>query len=139
MSSTGTALMNRVLIALSAAGLTVWRNNTAVGWAGKSLSLRPGEIYRARGGERVVFNARPVRAGLCEGSSDIVGIEAVTITPDMVGRTVAIFHAWEVKDGSGRLSAPQRRFLEHVEDRGGVAAVVRSVDEALQAVFTRRR
>jgi len=137
--STGTALMNRVLIALSAAGLTVWRNNTAVGWAGKSFALKPGETYRARGGERVVLGARPIKAGLCEGSADIVGIEAVTITPDMVGRTVAIFHAWEVKDGSGRLSTPQRRFLDHVEDRGGVGVVVRSVDEALHAVFTRRR
>jgi hypothetical protein len=133
--STGTALMNRVMLALSEAGRSVWRNTTAVGWAGKSFMLRPGEKYTARGGERVVLEARPIKAGLCPGSSDLVGFETVTITPAMVGRNVAIFSVWEVKDGKGRLTTDQARFLAHVEAGGGIAACVRSADDALNARF----
>ena len=133
--STGTALMNRVMLALSEAGRSVWRNTTAVGWAGKSFTLRAGEPYRARGGERVVLDARPIKAGLCPGSSDLVGFETVTITPDMVGRRIAVFAAWEVKDGQGRLTSDQARFLAHVQAGGGIAACVRSTDDALNAKF----
>lgn len=134
--STGTALMNRVLLALSSAGLSVWRNSTAVGWGGKSFSLRPGETYTAKGGERVVVDARPIKAGLCPGSSDIIGFKTVTITSDMVGRRIAVFGAWEVKSGSGRPTQEQKQFVSHVAEGGGIASVVRSPEEALAACET---
>ncbi len=53
----------------------------------------------------------------------------------MVGRRLAVFAAWEVKDGEGRLTTDQARFLRHVEAGGGIAACVRSTDDALNAKF----
>lgn len=127
----GTALMNRIMLALSGAGATVFRNNTGSGWAGRSIALAPGQNYRARGGERVVLDARPLKAGLCEGSSDLIGFRSVTITADMVGSRIAVFAAWESKDGTGRASEKQRKFVDHVRNAGGIGAIVRSEEEAL--------
>ena len=59
--------------------------------------------------------------GLAVGSADLVGIAS--------GRFVAL----EVKVGRDRLSPEQRAWLAHVRELGGVAVVVRSVDEALEA------
>lgn len=132
--STGTGLMNRVMLALSKAGATVWRNTTAAGWAGKSFTLAPGQVYTARGGERVVLDAYPIKAGLCEGSSDIIGFRSVVVTPDMIGQRVAIFGAWEVKEGAGRPTKPQKNFVGFVERAGGIAAIVRSEADALASI-----
>jgi len=128
-----TALMNRIMLALSEAGRTVWRNTTAQGWAGKSFSLAPGQVYKAKGGERVVVDPYPIKAGLCVGSGDIIGIDSVVITPDMVGKRVAIFCSWEVKSGTGRASTEQINFARFVRNAGGVAEVVRSEQEAVAA------
>lgn len=129
-----TALMNRIALALSGAGATVWRNTTARGWAGKSFPLSAGETYRAKGGERVVMDAFPIDAGLCKGSGDIIGLVEVEVTPEMVGSRLAVFGSWEVKSGSGRASKDQKRFAEHVKACGGIAAIVRTEAEALETL-----
>jgi len=126
--------MNACLKALSGAGALVFRNNTGSGWAGKSFGLTSGQVYRAKGGERVVLDARPLKAGLCTGSSDIIGGTPVVVTPDMVGSTVLVFTAVEVKDGTGRPTKEQANFVEVVRKSGGLAAFARSADEALAAI-----
>jgi hypothetical protein len=132
--STGTALMNRVTRTLSEFGATVFRNTTAKAWAGKSFALRPGDVYRAHGGERVVLNAYPIQAGLCVGSSDVIGMVPVVITPAMVGKQVAVFAGWEVKDGEGRATKDQKNFVNHIVATGGIGVVVRSEAEAIEAI-----
>lgn len=127
----GTALMHKILLKLSAAGVTVWRNNTGSGWAGRSFELRAGQHYTAKGGERVVLDARPLRAGLCEGSSDMIGFESVTITPEMVGSRIAVFGAWESKENTGRATSKQANFVDLVLNAGGIGGIVRSETEAL--------
>lgn len=72
--------------------------------------------------------------GLCPGSSDAIGWYTVTITPEMVGRKVAVFTAFECKSEKGRLSISQRLFLSAVARAGGIAACVRSEDEARAAL-----
>ncbi|WP_336288349.1 hypothetical protein [Bartonella sp. CB60] len=84
-------LMKFVQLCLSDMGATVWRNNTASGWTGKSIPLAPKQVYRAKGNERIVFNANWLRAGLCEGSSDLIGFKTITVTPDMVGKKLPSF------------------------------------------------
>jgi hypothetical protein len=69
--------------------------------------------------------------GLCKGSSDLIGFQSVIITPEMVGRKVAIFTALEVKTPTGKVSPEQKRFTEMVNYFGGIGAIVRSVDDAL--------
>ncbi|WP_062114055.1 VRR-NUC domain-containing protein [Aureimonas sp. AU40] len=132
--TSGTGLMNSCLLALSRAGSLVWRNNTGSGWAGKSFELSAGQTYRAKGGERVVMAARPLRAGLCTGSSDIIGGTPVVVTPEMVGRTVLVFTAVEIKDGTGRATPEQKNFVDVVRKSGGFAAIARSVADAVAAI-----
>jgi hypothetical protein len=65
------------------------------------------------------------------GSSDGIGLHSITITPEMVGRQVAVFVAIEAKD-KGEPSAEQRTFLTVVHKAGGIAGVAHSVEEAQQ-------
>jgi hypothetical protein len=65
-----------------------------------------------------------VRYGLCKGSSDLVGLLRGS------GRFVAL----EVKAPNGKISDEQRMFLALIRQLGGVAAVVRSVEEAISAI-----
>jgi hypothetical protein len=73
----------------------------------------------------LIHDARPLHAGLCEGSSDLIGWTPVTITPDMVGTTIAVFTAVEVKTGRVRVTEAQTRFLDAVTAAGGIARVAR--------------
>ena len=94
-----TPAVNACLIALSNAGCLVWRQNTGV------LPDRSG---------------RPIRFGLCVGSSDIVGL-----CPD--GKFLAV----EVKTAIGQPTDAQVRFLEAVRRQGGRAGIARSGAEAV--------
>lgn len=99
------------------------------------LSKNPGiRLFRNNVGVLRDENGTPVRYGLCTGSSDLIGWTAVTITPSMVGRKLAIFTAQEVKTEAGRVTAEQTAFLSCVKKAGGIAGVVRSVDDALELV-----
>jgi hypothetical protein len=122
MPNPETPIQNEIMLALSAAGLTVWRNNTGMGWAGKARRLKDGRV--------VIENALPLHAGLCEGSSDVIGIKTVTITQEMVGKQIGQFVAVEVKTPLGKPpSKEQRVFLNHVRSCGGLAIVARSPDD----------
>lgn len=60
-------------------------------------------------------------------SSDLIGFTKVVITPDMVGKTVAIFTAVEVKESDWKPSPvdkreiAQRTFLQWILANGGLA------------------
>ena len=77
---------------------------------------------------------RPVQFGLARGSADLIGWRTVTITPDMVGRRIAIFTSLEIKTPTGRLTPAQHNWLGAVRGAGGIAGVVRSVSEAFAVV-----
>lgn len=106
------------MVAASDAGYTVWRNNVGMAWQGT-------ETYR-RGKDVLLVNARPVYFGLCEGSSDLIGIRRVIVTPEMAGDVIAQFVAIEVKRKKGKASAEQEAFLEFIRENGGVAMIARS-------------
>ena len=101
----------------------MFRNNVGTGWQGQVVSKELGAI--------VLQNARPLHAGLCVGSSDLIGWKSVTITPDMVGQQVAVFVAAEVKTATGRLTGEQQNFLNKVRDAGGLAVVIRSENQEI--------
>jgi len=108
-------IQNLILMALSDAGCKVWRQNVGVGWTGDASRTRDGNV--------IIKNARPLHAGLCRGSSDIIGL-----TPD--GRFLAV----EVKTQHGRVTPEQENFIARVGQQGGVAGVCRSVDDALRLI-----
>lgn len=72
------------------------------------------------------------RFGLCKGSSDGIGWHSMIVTPDMVGKPVAVFLAIEAKTATGRVSKEQQNFIDRVEEAGGIAGVARSAEDALK-------
>ncbi len=100
----------------------VFRNNTGMAWQGQSVK---------KGSLLIIQNPRPLHAGLCEGSSDLIGWASVEITPDMVGRKIAIFTAIEVKTATGRSSPEQRNFIQQVQQAGGIAGIARNEEDAI--------
>ncbi len=76
-----------------------------------------------------VYGGRKVRTAPT-GMSDLIGVCEVETDRGVLG----VFMALEVKTPKGKVSDAQARFMASVRVRGGFAAVVRSVDEALEAV-----
>jgi hypothetical protein len=68
-----------------------------------------------------------VAYGLCKGSSDLIGFR----TLDLPSGPIAQFVAVELKTDHGKLTPEQAMFLELVRQRGGLAAVCRSVEDAV--------
>lgn len=125
-------LGRRIQVALSSIGARLFRNNVALGWVGNQVVRvsRPTPVTLCPG-DVLIRNARPLHAGLCEGSSDYIGFNPITITSEMVGARVAVFVAVEVKTATGRPSQAQKNFIEAVKSAGGVAFVARSPEEAV--------
>jgi len=105
------AIQQRIRLACSRGRVRLWRNNT-------------GRLRDERG-QLVTF-------GLCPGSADLIGYRSVTVTAGMVGQTVAVFAAVEVKAERGRPTPEQTAFIEHIRAAGGLAGIARSVEEARQ-------
>jgi hypothetical protein len=95
----------------------LWRNNV-------------GGLYD-RNSRFVAYGLGSHAGTVLDGTSDVIGLHTITITPDMVGRQVALFVAIEAKD-KGRPSPAQRTFLTVVHQAGGIAGVAHSVEEAQQ-------
>lgn len=109
--------------------------------AGKALIFRAnvgqawqGEAHRLPNGDLLLKNPRPFSTGLPPGFSDLFGLKAVQVTPDMVGQTVGVFVGLEVKQEGKNGRKNQNAFLEAVKRNGGRAGVVRSVGDALAIV-----
>lgn len=122
-------VQNDILLEASKKGWRLFRNNVAQAWVGVlfrspmpvSIRLMPGDI--------VLRSARPIDAGLCKGSSDLIGWESVTITPEMVGQKIARFTAIEVKNGNGKATAEQSNFIDNVNRAGGKGKIVYGGDD----------
>jgi hypothetical protein len=121
-------LMRRIQLDLSVHDVRLFRNQVGEAWHGNS------QIGRGRpafGPLTVTLqHARRIRFGLCPGSADLVGWKSVTITPDMVGKRLAVFASVEVKDGSGRTGFHQEQWRSQVTYAGGLAGIARSIDDA---------
>jgi hypothetical protein len=91
-------------------------------------------LWRNNTGALVDQQGRFVRFGLCKGSSDLIGLRSLEITPALVGQRIAQFVALEIKTGSGTVSPEQRAFLQLVQQLGGLGGVCCSIAEA-QAVL----
>ena len=95
-----------------------------------ACSSGPVRLFRNNTGTLRDGNGRPVQFGLAKGSADLIGWSSVTITPEMVGQTVAVFTSIEVKSSTGRLRPEQQQWLDAVSAAGGIAGVARSVEDA---------
>lgn len=112
------AVQSQTRLEMARAGALVWRNNVG------ACEDKSGRI---------------IRYGLCNdsaqmnrslASSDLIGITPVTITPEMVGRTIGVFTAveckksdWHLTPGDARAQA-QLRYIELVRSVGGIGGFV---------------
>lgn len=124
------SLINRICLEVTKTKCRIFRNNVAVGWVGKLI----GKKNAPNGFKITLDKARPLHAGLIKGSSDLIGWTTVKITPEMVGAEIAVFTALEVKMGKTRVSKEQANFIRIVDESGGIAGVVRSLDEAVELI-----
>jgi len=113
MSKSESNISKEIMLAMSQLGCILWRNETFKAYAGKVTYKNADEV--------VIQNARFIAGGLCNGSSDLIGL-----APD--GRFLAI----EVKSKSGRTSNEQKTFINAVINKGGIAFVARSANEAIE-------
>lgn len=111
----------------------LWRNNVGVARTIDPKTFRP---------------SQPIRYGLCNEtpeqnkilkSSDLIGIQTITITPDMVGQQIGVFTSIEVKapdwNPNKTLDAhetAQLAWINLVKSRGGKAGFANSVENALK-------
>ena len=110
--TTEAAIQQQVRLALARAGAAMFRNNI-----GAYSHPQTGRVIRYGVGQ--------------PGGSDLIGWTPVVVTPDMVGQTLAVFTAVEVKTPSGRPTAHQLNFISQVLSAGGMAGIARSPDEAV--------
>ena len=112
MSETG--IQQEIRLRVSRGDTRVFRNNVG-SWFDRSRNRR-------------------ISYGLRVGSSDLIGWHSLVVTPEMVGRRVAVFTSIEVKTPTGSRSPEQRRWLSQVEAAGGISGVARSPADALALV-----
>jgi VRR-NUC domain len=117
---------NGILLQVSKMGVRLWVNTVGTGWFGK--------VAHRKGTNVTLEHARPVDVGFGPGTSDLIGYTPITVTADMVGKTLAVFTAVEVKSPSGRPSEEQLEFLEHIRGGGGLACVARASDDVFKEI-----
>lgn len=117
---------------------TLFRLNTGKAWMS---SLGPKGVHRLRDGSLQIEAPRPVAIGYAMtsgepvvGASDLHGWTTIEITPDMVGRKVAVYTSLESKSDTGRPTAKQRDWIDGVRRAGGIAGVVRSPADGIEII-----
>jgi len=73
---------------------------------------------------------RKVRAGLdADGASDLVGYKSIIITPEMVGKKIAVIAAVEIKKPGLKPTPKQKNFLRIIKEAGGISGVARCAED----------
>lgn len=114
--------LRQILLTCSRGPTRLFRQNTGQGWVGQSRRFSRSETVIVQPGDVLIRNARPLHAGLCEGSSDLIGWTQRD--------GAAVFTAIEVKAERGRVTQEQAQFVEVVTAAGGIAGIARSVEDA---------
>ncbi|HET8668867.1 MAG TPA: hypothetical protein VFM10_12860 [Terriglobales bacterium] len=90
-------------------------------------------VWRQQSGLFYTRDGTPVRVGV-PGLADSGMIVAVTITKEMVGKTIGVAVQPEFKVRDGQQSEAQRNWQAAVEARGGVYRLVRSAEDMTRLV-----
>jgi len=77
---------------------------------------------------------KKVHYGLHKGSSDLIGLKSLIISPEDVGKRLAVFVAIEVKRPDEKPTEDQKNFINMVRWLGGFAGIATSVEDAERIV-----
>uniref|UniRef100_A0AAU6W241 VRR-NUC domain-containing protein n=1 Tax=Pseudomonas phage Touem01 TaxID=3138548 RepID=A0AAU6W241_9VIRU len=105
-------------------------------------NLGPAGVKRLQDGSVLIKSARTVSLGLAlptgdpvNGQSDLAGWTSVIITPEMVGKRLAVFTAIETKrTKGGKTSDDQLNFVSQVSAQGGIAGIANSLEVAQKII-----
>jgi len=92
----------------------LFRINSGMGWIGKYRRTKDGIV--------IIENGRPLHAAP-EGWPDLAGWKTIEITPEMIGKKIAVFMGKEIKV-TGKLSKAQKIFGEILTQMGGLFEVI---------------
>jgi hypothetical protein len=121
-----TNLLKKILLRLSIEGYRLFRNNSGRAYTGHAIkTVNAPEFIKMYPGDILVKDARILHAGLGTGSPDLIGWKTETVTPEMVGKQIAIFAGVEAKTGKLKLTPDQVRWQEAIKADGGIALEVR--------------
>lgn len=114
------SIQQRLRLWASKRGVRLWRNNVGVLKDERGVPVRYGLANESKAMNQNIK------------SSDLIGITPVTVTPDMVGKTLGVFTAYECKaeDWSYRANKreiAQLKWLELIQSLGGIAQFINSV------------
>jgi hypothetical protein len=99
-------------------------------------SRRGAKLFRNQVGAYKNPEGQYVSTGLCPGSSDVIGWVPVVVTPDMVGKKIAVFCAIEVKDPKkSTRKKNQKDFIAALLKDGGRAGFAHDVQQGLSVAF----
>ena len=98
----------------------LFRANSGMAWAGRVVNQSRQDSWLTV----TLAGARPFH-GMPEGTPDLIGWTVREITPDMVGKRVAIFTGYEFKTPCTRTTIKQGAYLDLLEKSGGIAEIIR--------------
>lgn len=119
-------VLRDVLAACNAGAVRLFRNTVGTAYVGVAAYLAGGAVK--------IEKPQRVRVGLQTGSGDLIGWHSRIITPEDVGKRVAIFTSIECKSSQGREMPHQANWREQVIAAGGIAGTVKSAGEAVQVI-----
>lgn len=118
-------IQKRIALECSDKNTRLWQNDNGLCYQGQVSR------FNEKGGQSaVITRCKAIRYGLGTGTSDLIGFKKIKITPEMVGKDIAIFVGIEVKTNTGRTSKSQDNFLKLIEQSGGICGVARTTEEA---------
>lgn len=117
----------------------LFRVNTGKAWIS---NLGPKGVQHLGDGSVLITAARPIAIGFGQpngdplvGASDLDGWTSVIVTPEMVGKRIAVKTAIETKrTKGGRATEGQINYVDQVKRAGGIAGVANS-PEAAKAII----
>lgn len=110
--------MRAIQIKATEQGHRLWRNNVGTGWVGPQVRVHGPTMVMMHEGDVLLRKASALHAGLCVGSSDLIGIT-----------NRGLFLATEVKAPKGRLEPGQPSFIDQVRSMGGIGIVARTLED----------
>jgi hypothetical protein len=103
-----------------------------------AMSRVGGRVFRNNVGFFKTVDGRFIATGLCSGSTDLIGWTSIIITPEMVGKKIAVFTAIEAKKEDFKLTKSMAKHIEHqinfietVKKAGGISGMVRCEKELI--------
>lgn len=129
MNETNSNKLAQLEIGKQVPAARLFRNNTG-------MAYQSNLVKKNKDGSITMWDWRVIHAGLCDGSSDLIGKTTIVVTEDMVGKNIAVFTALEGKSATGIVSDDQKNFLNFVHAAGGIAGIFRTPEQAVE-IFTK--